>query len=59
MLWETNITARPDARRSFIRERHFAWNSMSPTARTSSTRRISAGTVEATANPRRTCMPEE
>ena len=44
---------------SAMRSTHFAWKSRSPTARTSSTSRISDGTCAATANPRRTTMPVE
>ena len=38
---------------------HLRWNCSSPTASTSSTRRMSGSTLIATENPRRTYMPDE
>ena len=42
--WETTTTVRPSSRNSANLSMHRSWNSMSPTARTSSTRRISGST---------------
>ena len=58
MLWLTNSTVLPLRREtSSIFPRHFFWNSASPTARTSSTTRISGSRCAATANARRTYIP--
>ena len=57
--WETTTTVRPSSRNSANLSMQRSWNSMSPTARTSSTRRISGSTWMDTEKPRRTYMPEE
>ena len=54
MLWLTKRTVRPWLETSCILPRHFFWNSASPTARTSSTTRISGSRWAATAKARRT-----
>ena len=59
MLCETKRTVRPEAPMSSILPRHRRWNSESPTARTSSTRRISGSRCAATENASRTYMPLE
>ena len=57
MLWLTNSTVRPLRATSSILPRHFCWKSASPTARTSSTIRISGSRCAATAKASRTYMP--
>ena len=57
MLWETKSTVRPRCPTSSILPRHFFWNAASPTARTSSTSRISGSRCAATAKARRRYMP--
>src|SRR6266511_1671175 len=52
MLWLTNSTMRPRRATSFIFPRHLAWKAGSPTARTSSTTRISGFRYAATAKAR-------
>ena len=47
----------PARRSSYRCSRHFLWKASSPTAITSSMRRISGATCTATANPRRTYIP--
>ena len=60
MLWLTNRTVRPSPLlTSCILPMAFFWNSASPTARTSSTTRISGSRWAAMAKPRRTIIPEE
>ena len=59
IVCETRMIVRRCSFSSAILFRHFAWNAASPTARTSSTRRISGSMCAATANPSRTTMPEE
>ncbi|MFC5123972.1 hypothetical protein ACFPRL_11380 [Pseudoclavibacter helvolus] len=56
---ETTTTVRPLALKSVNFSRHFAWKSMSPTARTSSTRSTSGSVWIDTAKPRRTYIPLE
>src|SRR5687767_11151844 len=59
MLWETKTTVLPSLAMSFSLPRHFAWKLASPTARTSSTNRISGSRWAATAKARRMYIPLE
>ena len=42
-----------------MRPKHFRWNASSPTAKTSSSRRMSASRNAAIANPSRIVIPDE
>ena len=57
--WDTTTTVRPWSLSWANLSMHLFWNSMSPTARTSSTRRMSGSTWMDTEKPRRTYMPDE
>ena len=57
--WLTTTMVRPSRWNFFTWSRHFRWKFASPTASTSSTRSTSGSTLTATANPRRTYMPDE
>jgi len=59
MSCETNNTVRPDWLMSRIFVRHFFWNAVSPTAKTSSTISTSGSRCAATANARRMYIPDE
>ena len=59
MLWLMKTTVRPLRPISLILPRHRRWNSASPTASTSSTRRMSASRWAAMAKPSRRYMPDE
>src|SRR2546421_64289 len=59
MLWLTKRTVLPWPETSRIFPRLFAWNSASPTDRTSSTTRMSGSRCAATANASRMYMPLE
>ena len=57
--WDTKMIVRPSRWKPRTRSRHFCWKASSPTDSTSSTSRTSGSTLMATANPRRTYMPDE
>ena len=52
-------TVRPSSAALSMRPRHFSWNAMSPTERTSSMIRISGSRWAATEKASRICMPLE
>ena len=56
---DTTTIVRPSSLNWLIRSMHFCWNLSSPTARTSSTRRMSGLTFTATAKPSLTYIPDE
>src|SRR5207253_584030 len=57
--WETSTIVFFAARNSLILAKHLCWKYSSPTASTSSTRRMSGSRCTATAKPRRMYMPLE
>ena len=59
MSWVTKRIVRPSAFIWSNWSKHFCWNDASPTASTSSTSSTSASACTATANPRRTLIPDE
>ena len=59
IAWLTITTVLPALRKSANLSMHFCWNAASPTARISSTSRISGSMLIAMAKPSRTYMPDE
>ena len=57
--WVTSTIVFPAAFVSRKASAHFCWKAASPTASTSSIRRMSASTSIITAKASRTCIPEE
>ena len=59
MSWVTNRIVLPSSFMRWKTSKHFCWKEASPTASTSSIRRMSASTWIITEKASRTCMPEE
>jgi hypothetical protein len=59
MEWVTKTMVVPDRWRFRMRSKHRSWKPVSPTASTSSTRRMSGSTWMATAKPSRMNIPDE